>query len=74
LTVPVIGGNAVANVDAESTVAPAHSVFDELLVYLAFIFPHGKDFGTEDSFSSWTLLGQAMEGAWGLKRRSATMA
>jgi len=45
-------------------VAPAHQFFDELLVYLAFIFQHGKNFGTEYLFQFLGLsLGLAMEGA-----------
>ena len=66
MTIPVINGNAVANMDAEPTVAPAHQFFDELLVYLAFIFQHGKNFGTEYLFQFLGLsLEQAMEGAIG---------
>ena len=66
LTVPVISGNAVADMDAEPTVAPVHQFFDELLVYLAFIFQNGGNFGAEDLFQFLGLaFWQAMEGAIG---------
>jgi len=50
LTVPIISGYAIPGMHAESTVMPAHELFDELVVYFALGFQHGQDLGTEDLF------------------------
>jgi hypothetical protein len=50
LTVPVIRGDAVSGMHAETAVMPGHEFFDKPVVYPALSLQHGQDLGAEDLF------------------------
>ena len=64
LPLPVVSGDAVSGMDAESAVMPGHEFFDKPAVYPALSLQHGQDLGAEDLFELFQFsFGQTMEGA-----------
>jgi len=63
LPVPVVPGDPIPGMHAETAVMPGHEFFDELIAYSAFSLEHGQDSRAENLFQFFKLgLGEAIEG------------
>ena len=62
LPVPIVSGEVVSGMHAESAVMPGHEFFNKPVVYPALSLQHGQDLGTEDLFQLFPVsLGQAQD-------------
>ena len=63
LPVPVVRGDGVSGMHAETAVMPGHEFFNKPVVYPALSLQHGQDLGAEDLFELFQFsFGQTMEG------------
>jgi hypothetical protein len=63
LAVPIVPGDLISGMHAETAVMPGHEFFDNCVAYFALSLEHGQDLGAEDLFQSLKVgFGEAMEG------------